>query len=307
MEEKPGADRKCGAHNQRAQPATFDFRAQAHAIRDSPCRNPVGVDSFCSYTQGSSCLATLTCCLDMIFLTPFMLKPFFGPSVSQGCSLACRSTKASAASRSGTAGQGAGFRMAASQDRWPANLYLIAAWPWTFCSSCRGKKMRPTLLCKGGPVACASSFNPRMAFGQSVAQPEPRMPCAPNSNRCQSAGYHRQLVYVRMSPNTIKPMQSITVTVYAGVDVAKASLQLHLQGRQAGFANQPAGLIQLCQQLKTVPNVHVVCEATGGYERLLVQALHQAHIPVSVTNPAHVRAAAQAPGKRAKQDRKSVV
>jgi transposase len=98
-------------------------------------------------------------------------------------------------------------------------------------------------------------------------------------------------------------MQTIPVPVYAGVDVAKASLQLHLQGRQAEFTNQPAGLVQLCQQLKTIPHVHVVCEATGGYERLLVQTLHRAQIPVSVTNPAQVRAAAQAQGKRAKTDR----
>jgi len=98
-------------------------------------------------------------------------------------------------------------------------------------------------------------------------------------------------------------MQPVTVTVYAGVDVAKASLQLHLQGRQAEFPNQPAGLVQLCQQLQNIPRVHVVCEATGGYERPLVQALHQAQIPVSVANPAQVRAAAQAQGKRAKTDR----
>jgi len=98
-------------------------------------------------------------------------------------------------------------------------------------------------------------------------------------------------------------MQTIPVTVYAGVDVAKTTLQLHLQGSQAEFTNQPAGLIQLCQQLKTIPHVHVVCEATGGYERLLVQAMHRAQIPVSVTNPAQVRAAAQAQGKRAKTDR----
>ena len=98
-------------------------------------------------------------------------------------------------------------------------------------------------------------------------------------------------------------MQPVTVTVYAGVDVAKTSLQLHLQGRQAEFPNQPAGLIQLCQQLQTIPHVQVVCEATGGYERLLVQAMHQAQIPVSVANPAQVRAAAQAQGKRAKTDR----
>jgi transposase len=87
------------------------------------------------------------------------------------------------------------------------------------------------------------------------------------------------------------------------VDVAKASLQLHLQGRQTEFPNQPAGLAKLRQQLQKIPHVHVVCEATGGYERLLVQTLHQAQIPVSVANPAQVRAAAQAQGQRAKTDR----
>jgi transposase len=106
-----------------------------------------------------------------------------------------------------------------------------------------------------------------------------------------------------MSPNTIKIMQPVTATVYAGVDVAKASLQLHLQGRQTEFPNQPAGLTKLRRQLQKIPHVHVVCEATGGYERPLVQTLHQAQIPVSVANPAQVRAAAQAQGQRAKTDR----
>src|SRR5258706_16074900 len=62
-------------------------------------------------------------------------------------------------------------------------------------------------------------------------------------------------------------------------------------------------MTKLRQQLQTIPHVHVVCEATGGYERPLVQALHQAQIPVSVANPAQVRAAAQAQGQRAKTDR----
>ena len=33
----------------------------------------------------------------------------------------------------------------------------------------------------------------------------------------------------------------------------------------------------------------VVCEATGGYERALVKALHEAGIPVCVANPFQVR------------------
>src|ERR1019366_8817531 len=106
-----------------------------------------------------------------------------------------------------------------------------------------------------------------------------------------------------MSKNTITTMESKTPVVYAGVDVAKATLQLHLQGQQSEFANTPKGRHQLCAKLKKVPRVHVVCAATGGYERALVKGLHQGLIPLSVTNPARVRAAAQAQGQRAKTDR----
>ena len=98
-------------------------------------------------------------------------------------------------------------------------------------------------------------------------------------------------------------MQTNNAVIYAGVDVAKATLQLHLQGQQSEFRNTPKGLLQLVAQLQTVPSVQVVCEATGGYERAMVKVLHQGQILVSVTNPARVRAAAQAQGQRAKTDR----
>jgi transposase len=98
-------------------------------------------------------------------------------------------------------------------------------------------------------------------------------------------------------------MQTQNTAVYAGVDVAKATLQVHLQGRQSEFSNTPEGLRKMCDELQKTPGVHVICEATGGYERAMVHALHQGQIPVSVTNPAQVRAAAQARGQRAKTDR----
>src|ERR1039458_6532097 len=98
-------------------------------------------------------------------------------------------------------------------------------------------------------------------------------------------------------------MQTNNAVIYAGVDVAKATLQLHLQGQQSEFRNTPKDLLQLVAQLQTVPSVQVVCEATGGYERAMVKVLHQGQILVSVTNPARVRAAAQAQGQRAKTDR----
>jgi transposase len=98
-------------------------------------------------------------------------------------------------------------------------------------------------------------------------------------------------------------MKLTTAAVYIGVDVAKATLQVHVQGRQAELKNAPVARAKLCQKLQAVAGAHVVCEATGGYERDLVAALHKAKIPVSVVNPAQVRAAAQAQGQRAKTDR----
>jgi transposase len=97
-------------------------------------------------------------------------------------------------------------------------------------------------------------------------------------------------------------METKNAVIYAGVDVAKATLQLDLLGRQNELANTPAGLRQLLKEVQKVPGVHVICEATGGYEQAMVKVLHQAQVPVSVTNPARVRAAAQAKGQRAKSD-----
>jgi transposase len=98
-------------------------------------------------------------------------------------------------------------------------------------------------------------------------------------------------------------MKPKTAAVYVGIDVAKATLQVHCQGRQSEIKNAPTDIAKLCKQLKAIAASHVVCEATGGYERAMVQALQKAQIPVSVINPAHARAAAQAQGKRAKTDR----
>jgi transposase len=106
-----------------------------------------------------------------------------------------------------------------------------------------------------------------------------------------------------MSQNTINNMTAKTAPVHVGIDVAKITLQVCLQGRQIEFKNSPADHIKLCTRLKAVAGSHVICEATGGYERAMVQALHNALIPVSVINPAHARAAAQAQGERAKTDR----
>jgi transposase len=99
-----------------------------------------------------------------------------------------------------------------------------------------------------------------------------------------------------MSPNT-------TTIIYAGLDIAKSNLQLHLADRFHDLPNSPAGHRRLLKLLAAHAAVHLICEATGGYERDVVAVLHQAAIRLTVLNPARVRHFARAQGQRAKTDR----
>lgn len=105
-----------------------------------------------------------------------------------------------------------------------------------------------------------------------------------------------------MSQNTSALMNDKPAPVHAGLDIAKASLQLHLQGKSYDLPNTPAGHAQMIKRLAAVPGAHVICEATGGYEREVAAALHAAQIAVSVLNPARVRQFARASGELAKTD-----
>jgi transposase len=98
-------------------------------------------------------------------------------------------------------------------------------------------------------------------------------------------------------------MSQNTSIYYAGLDIAKLSLELHLEGRFHQLPNSKAGGAKLLKLLAKKPGAHVICEATGGYERTIVELLHAASIPVSVLNPARVRHFARAKGVLAKTDR----
>ena len=105
--------------------------------------------------------------------------------------------------------------------------------------------------------------------------------------------------------NTLNPLNTLNENppaVYAGLDIAKATLQLHLQNVQYVLDNNPAGHAALLKMIAAVPGVQLICEATGGYEKGIVAALHAAAQPVSVLNPALVRHFALAQGQRAKND-----
>ncbi len=90
--------------------------------------------------------------------------------------------------------------------------------------------------------------------------------------------------------------------IHAGLDVAKDSLALDFQDRAHTLSNDATGHARLIRILRAGPSVHVVLEATGGYEQPAVRALHAAGIALSVVEPGRVRAFARALGQRAKTD-----
>jgi transposase len=91
--------------------------------------------------------------------------------------------------------------------------------------------------------------------------------------------------------------------VYLGLDVAKASLAGHLCGTGFELANDAAGHAALLARIAAHGGaVHVICEATGGYERPVVAALRAAAVPVSVLHPTRARKLADGLGFLAKTD-----
>jgi transposase len=86
------------------------------------------------------------------------------------------------------------------------------------------------------------------------------------------------------------------------VDVAKPELAVQFPDRLWSTPNTAKGHATLIERLRTLGPVHVICEATGGYERALVCALHQAGLALSVINPRQVRDFARACGRLAKTD-----
>ena len=109
-----------------------------------------------------------------------------------------------------------------------------------------------------------------------------------------------------MSQNNITKVN--TNTIYSGVDVAKATLELNLGGTTYNLANEAKDhtrilkLLAAAEKAQPGTKVHVIVEATGGYEAALVCALHEAGQPVSVIQPSRVRHFAYAKNQRAKSD-----
>lgn len=98
----------------------------------------------------------------------------------------------------------------------------------------------------------------------------------------------------------MESIQQPTARVHIGIDVAKATLQVDLQGKSCRFANTKAGHEALLAALPA--GAFAVLEATGSYHLELTARLQAAGIPVAVANPARVRQFARARGTLAKTD-----
>lgn len=91
--------------------------------------------------------------------------------------------------------------------------------------------------------------------------------------------------------------------VYLGVDVAKDSLAVDFLSQHHALPNSPAGIARLLKLITKHPTpVHIICEATGGYERALAMASHAKNIAISVVNPRQPRDFARAHNRLAKTD-----
>ena len=79
--------------------------------------------------------------------------------------------------------------------------------------------------------------------------------------------------------------QPATGPVFAGIDVAKDRLDVHLRpsGQHFAVPRNGAGIEQLLDRLRATPPELVVMEATGGFELTVAAAIAGAGLPLSKT------------------------
>src|SRR5215217_815457 len=92
---------------------------------------------------------------------------------------------------------------------------------------------------------------------------------------------------------------------YVGIDVSKARLDVAVLGerQEIQVENSQEGIAQLVKQMADLQPEFIVVEATGGYQRAVVDALFHAGLAMAVVNPARVRQFARASGLLAKTDK----
>jgi len=92
---------------------------------------------------------------------------------------------------------------------------------------------------------------------------------------------------------------------YVGIAVSKDRLDVAVLGENQGkqVCNTQAGIKELVPWMQELQPNLIVVEATGGYQRNVVDALFHAGLSVAVVNPARVRQFARACGLLAKTEK----
>ena len=92
---------------------------------------------------------------------------------------------------------------------------------------------------------------------------------------------------------------------YVGIDVSKDGLDIAVLGEDRVWQvnNTQEGINELVKWMVELDTELIVVEATGGYQRAVVEALFVAGLPIAVVNPARVRQFARACGLLAKTDK----
>lgn len=105
----------------------------------------------------------------------------------------------------------------------------------------------------------------------------------------------------------VTPLDKEGSKVWIGIDVSKAELELKssdpLVKLPAMVANSPRGFKKLEQSITGIPQVQLIFESTGGYEKALLDHFSSKGIACTRLNPSHSRSFARAKGLLAKTDK----
>ncbi|GGX48687.1 IS110 family transposase [Saccharospirillum salsuginis] len=105
--------------------------------------------------------------------------------------------------------------------------------------------------------------------------------------------------------NSIPNRYSKKTQRHVGIDVGKSTFDVHIYELDVHWqsANDESGIKKLVSKLNRYKLTRVLVEATGGYERALVEACAEQELPVIVVQPVQVRQFARAQGVLAKTDK----
>lgn len=75
---------------------------------------------------------------------------------------------------------------------------------------------------------------------------------------------------------------------YVAVDVSKDTLEVLAEGKPFTCANNERAMPELFDKISKLADPLVAFEATGGYERLLIEQARRRGVPFALLNPARV-------------------